>query len=64
MRNAPVFRITVDPAPDNGLQKISRIRIDTIVSVPRERGGAVIGRLDDATMPQVSRSLAVFTGIA
>lgn len=64
LRNAPIFRITVDPAPDNGLRNISQIQIDKIVSVPRERVGSVIGRLDDATMLKVNRSLAVFAGIA
>lgn len=64
LRNAPIFRITVDPGPDNGLQSISQIQIDKILSVPRERVGSVIGRLDDATMLKVNRSLAVFAGIA
>lgn len=64
LRNAPIFRITVDPAPANGLQKISQIQIDKMVSVPRERVGGVIGSLDDATMLKVNRSLAVFTAIA
>lgn len=64
LRNAPIFRITVDPGPDNGLQAISQIQIDKILSVPRERVGGVIGRLDDATMLKVNRSLAVFAGIA
>jgi mRNA interferase MazF len=64
LRNAPIFRITVDPAPDNGLQNISQIQIDKILSVPRERVGSVIGRLDDATMLKVNRSLTVLAGIA
>lgn len=64
LRNAPIFRITVDPGPDNGLKNISQIQIDKIVSVPRERVGAVIGHLDDTTMLKVNRSLAVFAGIA
>lgn len=64
LRNAPIFRITVDPSPDNGLRDISQIQIDKIVTVPRERVGSVIGRMDDATMLKVNRSLAVFAGIA
>lgn len=64
LRNAPIFRITVDPGPENGLRNLSQIQIDKIVSVPRERVGSVIGRLDDATMLKVNRSLAVFAGIA
>ncbi len=64
LRNAPIFRITVEPGADNGLQTISQIQIDKILSVPRERVGGVIGHIDDATMLKVNRSLAVFTGIA
>ena len=61
---APLFRITVDPSPENGLQRISQVQVDKIVTVKRQRVGGVIGRLDDATMLKVSRSLAVFIGIA
>jgi len=35
-----------------------------MMSVRRERIGPVIGRLDDETMLAVTRSLAVFLGIA
>lgn len=62
--DAPVFRITIDPAPENGLQRISQIEVDKIMTVKRERVGRVIGRLDDATMLKVNRSLAAFIGIA
>lgn len=62
--DAPVFRITVDPSPENGLQRISQIEVDKIMTIKRERVGRVIGRLDDATMVKVNRSLAAFIGIA
>ena len=64
LRNAPIFRISVDPGPYNGLRSISQIQIDKIVTVPRERVGSVIGHVDDATLLKVNRSLAVFAGIA
>lgn len=64
LRNAPIFRITVDPSPENGLQRISQVQADKVMTVARERVGEVIGRLDDATLLKVSRSLAVFIGIA
>lgn len=35
-----------------------------LVTVARERVGQVIGRLDDATLLQIERLLAVFLGIA
>jgi mRNA interferase MazF len=64
LRDTPIFRITLDPSPANGLQRISQIQIDKMMTVARERVGGVIGRLDDATLLKVNRSLAVFVGIA
>ena len=64
LRDVPIFRITVDPAPDNGLRRVSQIQVDKVLTVARERIGGTIGRLDDATMLKVNRSLAVFLGIA
>lgn len=64
LRETPLFRITVDPSPDNGLQRISQIQVDKVTTVARERIGRVIGHLDDATMLKINRSLAVFIGIA
>lgn len=60
----PIFRITVDPSPENGLRRISQVQVDKVVTVMRERVGGVIGSLDDATMLKVNRALAVFVGIA
>jgi len=64
LRDAPIIRITVDPSPENGLQRVSQIQVDKILTVVRERVGGVIGRLDEATLLKVNRSLAVFIGIA
>lgn len=64
LRDAPIFRITLDPSPANGLQRVSQIQVDKILTVARERVGGVIGQLDDATLLKVNRSLAVFVGIA
>ena len=64
LRNAPIFRITVDPSPDNGLERISQIQVDKTMTVARDRVRQTIGRLDEATLLKVNRSLAVFLGIA
>ena len=64
LRDAPIFRITVDPSAENGLRRISQIQVDKVMTVARGRLGATIGRLDDATLLKVNRSLAVFVGIA
>lgn len=62
--NAPLFRITVNPTPANGLVKISQIQVDKIMTIRRERVGAVIGKLDEDALVGVNRSLAVWIGIA
>ena len=60
----PLLRPTVQPSPTNGLRKPSQVMIDKAMSVKRDRVGPPIGRLDDATLLAVTRSLAVFLGIA
>jgi len=64
LRDAPIFRITVDPSPENGLRRVSQVQVDKVLTVARERIGGTIGRLDDATMLKVNRSLAVVLGLA
>ena len=62
--SAPVFRITIDPTPENGLKAVSQIQADKIMTLRRERIGASFGRLDADTMVRVNRAMAVWMGIA
>ncbi len=62
--DAPLVRLTVQPSPENGLRKPSQVMVDKAMSVKRDRLGPPFGRLDDETMLSVTRSLAVFLGIA
>lgn len=62
--DAPLIRPTVRPAPENGLHKPSQVMIDKAMSVKRDKLGPSFGRLDDETMLSVTRSLAVFLGLA
>ena len=64
LRDAPLFRIAVNPGDLNGLTKSSQVMVDKPQSVAREKVGAVFGRLDDETMLAVNRALAVFLGFA
>jgi len=64
LRDAPLFRIAVNPNDLNGLTKPSQVMVDKPQSIAREKVGAVIGRLDDETMLAVNRALAVFLGFA
>lgn len=61
--DAPLFRLTVEPSPANGLLQTSQIMIDKIVTVPQDTLGARIGSLDRDIMVRADRSLAVFLGI-
>lgn len=61
---APLLRLTVEPTQENGLRKTSQIMIDKTMSVQRGKIGATFGRLDNETMIAVTRSVAVFFGIA
>lgn len=61
---APLLRITVQPSPENGLQKQSQIMVDKALTVLREKVGPTFGRIDVNTLVEVERCLAVFLGIA
>jgi len=54
----------VQPTLRNGLSKPSQVQIDKAISVRREKAGPPIGRLDDATLLAVTRSLALVLGLA
>ncbi|UHS56238.1 type II toxin-antitoxin system PemK/MazF family toxin [Agrobacterium vaccinii] len=62
--DAPFIRLTVQASPQNGLKKPSQVMIDKSMTVMREKIGPVFGRLDDDVMLSVTRSLAVFVGLA
>lgn len=64
LREAPLFRVRVEPTADNGLRKSSEVMIDKAHTVAREKIGKTIGRLDDESMLAVNRGLAVFFGFA
>ncbi len=63
LHDAPLVRVTVQPTPENGLRAASQVMIDKAVTVPRERIGGLIGRLDDTALHTVSRALLGFLGL-
>jgi mRNA interferase MazF len=62
--DAPLIRPSLRPTPENGLRKPSQVMIDKAMTVRRDKLGPTFGRLDDETMLSVTRSLAVFLGLA
>lgn len=61
---ASLFRLEVQPSEGKGLQSASRLMVDKITTVTRGKLGKRIGRLDDADMLRLNRTMLVFLGLA
>ena len=59
-----MFRMLMQPTPQNGLQAPSQIMIDKITALPREKVGRKIGRLSDPEMSQLDQMLDYVLGLA
>jgi mRNA interferase MazF len=62
--DAPLVRIPIEPSDHNGLDRPSRLMVDKVTTVPRSGLGERLGRLSDAELVQLNRSLTVFLGLA
>ncbi|MBF0268329.1 MAG: type II toxin-antitoxin system PemK/MazF family toxin [Alphaproteobacteria bacterium] len=63
LADAPDFRITVDPSPENGLRLPSQVMADKPVTIRRERVGQRIGRLSAADLARLNSALAFVMGL-
>lgn len=64
LRDAPLFRVRIEPDPSNGLRAASDVMVDKPQSIPRDKVDPPIGRLADDAMLRVNRALALFLGFA
>ena len=62
--DAPLLRVTVQPNPENGLQKPSQVMVDKAMTVKKDKLGEAFGHLNAEGMLEIERCLAVFLGIA
>jgi len=62
--NAPLFRITLDPSRLNGLNRVSQIMVDKVLTMPREKIGKRVGHLGNTLMIRVGRALSVWLGMS
>lgn len=62
--DAPLLRLTVEPDAANGLRATSQIMLDKPMTVKADKIGSAFGSLDGVVMVSVSRSLALFLGLA
>jgi len=63
LQDAELFRLTVEPSSDNGLQKTSQVMVDKIVAVRRDKIRKIIGALDEKQMIRLQRSMAFWLGL-
>jgi mRNA interferase MazF len=61
---APLFRTTLQPDAENGLQKVSQVMVDKAMTIRREKIGPPFGRISPDKLIEIDRYLAVFLGIA
>lgn len=61
---APIFRLLVEASDANGLAAACRLMVDKLVTIPRSKVRARIGRLEDEDMVRLNRAMMVFLGLA
>jgi mRNA interferase MazF len=61
---APLFRLSVEPTPGNGLWKRSQVMVDKVQTIARDKIGEAFGRLEDESMLAVNRAFLLWIGLA
>ena len=61
---APLFRIPIEPNERNGLRSPSRLMVDKITTVSKDKVGQRVGRLDDEDLVRLNQAAIVFLGLA
>jgi mRNA interferase MazF len=64
LADAPDFRVTIEPTPENGLRLKSQVMADKPVTVRRERIGKKIGRLHSRDLARLGIALVFVLGLA
>ena len=62
--DAPLFRLPVEPTGVNRLDVPSKLMVDKISTVPKDKLGYRIGRLEDEDMVRLNRAMLIFLGLA
>ena len=63
-REAPLFRLLIEPNSRNGLDSLSRIMVDKITTVPKQKIGERIGELGGEDIARLDRAVATFLDLA
>lgn len=60
---APLFRLQLEPNPENGLEKPSQIMTEKLFTLPVKKVQRVIGSLNSKELTQLNRCLTLVIGI-
>ena len=60
---APLFRVPIAPNERNGLNTLSRLMVDKITTVPKNKLGRRIGHLDAKDTERVNQAILIFLGL-
>jgi mRNA interferase MazF len=63
-KDAPLFRLLIEPNANNGLRAPCRLMVDKITTVPKSKAGSRIGRLGDEDILRLNRAVVVSLGLA
>jgi mRNA interferase MazF len=62
--DAPLFRPVVEPSESNGLETVSRLMVDKVTTVRKDKLGSHVGRLADEDLLRLDRAILIFLGLA
>lgn len=62
-RDAELFRLRIEPTPENGLHRVSWVMIEKISTVAKRKLGPPVGQVESATMRALGEALAIYLGI-
>src|SRR3981189_1320552 len=61
--DAPLFRLPIEPNERNGLRVACRLMVDKIITVPKSKAGAHLGRLDDEDVLPLNQAVGGFLAL-
>jgi mRNA interferase MazF len=64
LADTPLYRLTVEPSPVNGLRAPSQVMVDKVLAYPRAKCGPVFGRMSPVELLALNGLLAVMLGLA
>ena len=59
-----VLRVTIEPSAKTGLQKVSQVMTDKLITIRKDKIGQVLGTISDDEMKKINQALILLLGLA